>query len=677
MANDKVEGREMTWRSLFPWTELFRGFQIALDLNKLFLAAGGIVVMAFGWWLLSLIFGAGYSNKPDWPGTYATEYKGDTGKAWQAFRHDRAQWNVMHETAGVGTPDDRYEPQDLAESAAELDLVMTALSKKAKEATIVQLRKEAEAKNKESEASTKDADKISAKIEADKKLLQAQELQQELNANDQDFKNYAIDKLVRENKLSPKRAELFKTRLETLKPYAKLATWPWWEDRGPNPFLLATGQTGIPWEPGHFWDWFLRHQLLVVLEPVVKLVLPLVYFFKPSVDGWPSLYFFLVFVWTVLTWSFFGGAITRIAAVQVARGEKIGLMDAVNFTVKRIVSYLTAPLFPIGFLLVLIVLSIIFGIIQLIPLLGDFVSGLLWVIPLVFGLLMAVTLVGLVVGWPLMSPTISAEGTDSWEAVSRSFSYVFQKPFHYLWYALVAACYGAILIFFIGFMGSFTVYMSKWAVSQTPFSEATHRDPTYLMVYAPESFGWRTLLLQGAKVDGDPLVQGGEINPELLKKYKSDNPEVHKEWQWHWWNTCGAFLMAIWLGLVFLLVIGFGYSFFWSEVTIIYMLMRKSADGAELDEVYLDEDETDGVFGSSLPTSPSTAVKTPASAPLQMVEPPALRPTTVTTPAPALMTTPAPAPMPAPPPETKTEAPTSLEAPPPSSNGGVEKSSPE
>src|SRR5262249_6493600 len=159
-----------------------------------------------------------------------------------------------------------------------------------------------------------------------------------------------------------------------------LSSWPWMEERGPNPFLLATGQAGIPWEPGHFWDWFLRDQLLVVLEPVVKLVRPLIYFFSPGATGLLPLYFFLMFIWAVVTWSVFGGAITRIAAVQVARGEKIGLMDAVNFTIKRIVSYLTAPLFPIGFILVMVLFAIIFGLVQMIPLLGDFVSGLLWVI---------------------------------------------------------------------------------------------------------------------------------------------------------------------------------------------------------------------------------------------------------------------------------------------------------
>ena len=59
MAEEKVEPRETSWRQLLPWTELFRGFQVALDLNKLALAAAGILVMAFGWWLLAVLFTAG------------------------------------------------------------------------------------------------------------------------------------------------------------------------------------------------------------------------------------------------------------------------------------------------------------------------------------------------------------------------------------------------------------------------------------------------------------------------------------------------------------------------------------------------------------------------------------------------------------------------------------------
>src|SRR5688572_15650853 len=39
-----------------PWTLIFRCFQIALDPRKLFVAAVGILVMSFLWWLLSVLF---------------------------------------------------------------------------------------------------------------------------------------------------------------------------------------------------------------------------------------------------------------------------------------------------------------------------------------------------------------------------------------------------------------------------------------------------------------------------------------------------------------------------------------------------------------------------------------------------------------------------------------------
>src|SRR5947209_5266736 len=56
MAEDKVELREINYRQVLPWTELFKGFQLALDPKKLVLAAAGILAMYAGWWLLSVIF---------------------------------------------------------------------------------------------------------------------------------------------------------------------------------------------------------------------------------------------------------------------------------------------------------------------------------------------------------------------------------------------------------------------------------------------------------------------------------------------------------------------------------------------------------------------------------------------------------------------------------------------
>jgi hypothetical protein len=283
-----------------------------------------------------------------------------------------------------------------------------------------------------------------------------------------------------------------------------------------------------------------------------------------------------------------------------------------------------APIFPLLFVLVVLIFMMLFGIPHLIPVFGDIVwDGLLWWLMLICGVVMAVTLVGLV-GWPLMSATISTEGTDSWEAVSRSYSYVYQKPWHYIWYGLVAIAYGAVLVFFVGFMGSLTVYLGKWGVSETPGSSKANRDPSYLFVYAPTSFGWRTLLLEGATVDGRKVVDNGRIQQGVYDDYFGDTDQSKD--RLHSWNKVGAFLVAFWLGIIFLLMLGFGYSYFWSASTIIYLLMRRHVDAAELDEVYLEEDEQEGPYGGHFtpPAPPTDAAVKPASS-VTMVEPPTLR----------------------------------------------------
>src|SRR5262249_14996800 len=156
------------------------------------------------------------------------------------------------------------------------------------------------------------------------------------------------------------------------------------------------------------------------------------------------------------------------------------------------------------------------------------------------------------VGWPLMSATVSTEGTDSWEAVSRSYSYVYQRPWHYLWYAIVAICYGAVVVFFVGFMGSLMVYLAKWGVARTPWIDTAERHPAYLCVWAPDSWGWRPLLLQGATApDGTPVVKDGRIDPAAYHAFVDT---------FRWYNRVGAAMVAFWLGLVFLLILGFGYS---------------------------------------------------------------------------------------------------------------------
>ena len=271
MAADKVEVRDFNFRQWFPWTELFRGFQVALDPKKLLLAAAGLLVMSLGWWVLGLIFWKSLGTKPD-----VSLY----GEDREAYIADLNKWNLLRDTAEPGT--------------------------------------------------------------------------------------------------------------------GTLNTWPWFEERGENPFLLVTGRAGhegraSPWEEGRFWDWLIKRQIPVLIEPLVKFLRPIIYLLHQDAGFWNRVYFCLVLIWSCATWALFGGAITRMAAVQLARKEKISLGEAIRFTTARYLSFLSAPLIPLVFVGIVAIFLLLFGLFHLIPLFGDVVvDGLGWPLVLLAGLAMAV-----------------------------------------------------------------------------------------------------------------------------------------------------------------------------------------------------------------------------------------------------------------------------------------------
>jgi hypothetical protein len=341
----------------------------------------------------------------------------------------------------------------------------------------------------------------------------------------------------------------------------------------------------------------------------VKLLVPVAKMVSPGVGGWTRVYLFFLIVWNVAVWAFFGGVITRLAAVSLANKGPITLRQAVRFVATRYVNYLLSPLVPLAIIGAVIVGLFLYGLLAMIPVLGDLVLlGLFLPLILVGGAIMAVFLVGLV-GYPLMYPTLSVEGdsSDTFDALSRSVNYVYQSPWHYLWYWLVAVVYGAAVTFFVLFFTSLMVYVAKWAVGLPPAAMWQDRRPEYLFIYAPESFGWRELMLQDspyAVTHGTVLSPTGRPVDVYVHKDPVDFQRNRAEY--YWYNTWGAGLVAFWLGILFLLMLGFSYSFFWTAATVIYFLMRKRVDEAEPDEVFVEDDE---------PEAPLAPPKTDAAAP--------------------------------------------------------------
>jgi hypothetical protein len=464
-------------------------------------------------------------------------------------------------------------------------------------------------------------------------------------------------------------------------PGGRLRTLPWYEYRGRNPFLFVTDILGGSAEDrGRAGTAFFNDTVPVLVEPLVKLLLPVAKIISPGVTPLTRLYLFLIILANVAVWAFFGGVITRIAAVQLANKGPITFMQAVRFVAKRYLGYLGSPLVPLGIIAAVAVGLFLYGLVALIPFIGDvLLLGLGLPLVIIGGAIMAVFLIGLV-GYPMMYPTLSVEGdqSDTFDALSRSVNYVYQSPWNYIWNWLVAVLYGAAVTMFVLLFASLTVYVGKWAVGLAASAVWSERKPEYLFIYAPESFGWKELLTQ----DSPYAIRGEWVGLDRLGKeaanpaeavryvyaYKPVDPEAYGRARsdFYVYNTWGAGLVCFWLTLAFLMMLGFSYSFFWSAATMIYYLMRRKVDEAELDEVYEDEEAeaplappklatgtapvppANGTTSLPVVTAPPAA-SVPPVAPPPVVPPPATLPFSPSASVSPPVVTPPPEPPPAPP----------------------------
>ena len=105
---------------------------------------------------------------------------------------------------------------------------------------------------------------------------------------------------------------------------------------------------------------------------------------------------------------------------------------------------------------------------------------------------------------------------DDSAAANRNpgFTNIFQRPKP----VLVITC-GDDLAIKVGGRVEIMVVRMEPGLSQTPGTTYWNREPAYLCVYAPTSFGWRELLLKDVKLaDGSSVVDDQGINAAAYDK---------------------------------------------------------------------------------------------------------------------------------------------------------------
>lgn len=307
------------------------------------------------------------------------------------------------------------------------------------------------------------------------------------------------------------------------------------------------------------------------------------YFTKPFIDLFRAeltatgfVFLLLCGIWELLVWGLVGGAVTRIAALKFTRDEAPGLVAAVMHAARKLPSYSLPPLVALAGAAVFAIQLAVLGLVMRLDILA-LVAGILWPFVLLLGLLMAILLLGALVGWPLMWATVSVEGTDAFDALSRSYAYTYHRPLRLLGYVLFAALLAIVSMFVVKVFAVSAIALGDWSVHWGL------DDPTMAAVVSTDDKDDATSAPTIAPPT--PFVPGDNQGPPITT---DTTPETEKPRELGTLLTGTRRTIYFWKSLVAALAAGYQAGFLWVSAVGVYLLLRRAIDGVQLNEVYID-----------------------------------------------------------------------------------------
>jgi len=345
------------------------------------------------------------------------------------------------------------------------------------------------------------------------------------------------------------------------------AEWPWDiglgtldGDRKAESLLSAAGAQPLATAVRVAWNPRLAGRPLQdVMTPAVRIVVSRESWSETAVN-WSR------FLLAVIAWSLAGVILVRMTAADVVRGESVTLAQAVGFGFRQSGSLLSAVLISLSCFGVLWGLAVLGGLFAKIPSVGPLVVSLLWFIPLMLGLLMTIVALGFVVGWPLMVATIGVEDSDGFDGFTHAHGFLTDRPFLLASHAVIAMIVASVASCLGWLALSLTIWFSGSAVGVGLDAFDAKGDLKVVSNSLPET----------------SLVGGREV-PSRLVAPESDEPADIR---------FSSTFLVFWIRVSHVLFVGYVASVFWGVVTGLYLVIRDSADGIPMSQMWLESDDT-------------------------------------------------------------------------------------
>ena len=284
-----------------------------------------------------------------------------------------------------------------------------------------------------------------------------------------------------------------------------------------------------------------------------------------SVEWGEYLVLIVLVLGLMIIWSVFAGAITRLTALELGRGEKTGLKDSLSFVMRKFWSYFWSPLTPILGVLFFIACNVAGGLLGKIEFAGEIAVAVGFPLAILSGFLIVFLGIVGVIGFILMFPAISSEGSDAFDAISRAYSYVLSRPLHFLSLFITLIVCGVILTFVAGYGACLVMKTSYFTVGLGMGGKLNE-----IRVF-----------IAGLSGGSDTITS---LNPMSMR--------------------IAALFFMLYIVLIKIIVGSIIIAFTGSASTIAYLIMRKDVDGTEMDDIYVEANEEDVAAEETAPELP-------------------------------------------------------------------------
>jgi hypothetical protein len=299
----------------------------------------------------------------------------------------------------------------------------------------------------------------------------------------------------------------------------------------------------------------------------------------------------------LVVWALFGGAISRIAVVEICTDDRVSIGEALGYARKRYTAFLGATILPLIAVALLLLCCYAYGLLFTLPIVNIVLAALFFLV-IIAGFMITLILLGGVAGSGLMYPAVAAEGNDAFDAISRSYSYVFGRPWRFLFYNLMGFIYAVGCVFFVSMFILGMLWVSTSAVNcgtdggwneqisprvQTYIYPVLQPTVDHAMKFTdrvasvdPTGFVANLCRIIASRVD--QAIAGLSPNPDPGQGEAAVGVES------------SSILIAIAVYGLLGLVLSYIVSLFYSLQACIYLLLRRTVDGADMTEVYLEEE---------------------------------------------------------------------------------------